>query len=48
VVPKEEWPHAENALVEAYGLGRKLYEGIFVGSKAPVAYIEVTPEGAGS
>jgi PPOX class probable F420-dependent enzyme len=48
VVPKDEWSHAEDTLADAYGLGRKLYEGIFVGSKAPVAYIEVTPEGAGS
>ena len=43
IVPKDEWPHAEAALAEAYGLGRKLYERVFGGAKDMGTYVEIRP-----
>ena len=44
VIPTHEWQHAEETLVGAYGLGRKLYEAVFVGAREAAAYIEITPQ----
>jgi len=46
VLPKEEWPHAEATMAAAFGLGRRLYEGIFAMTDQATAYIEITPEAA--
>jgi len=43
VLPKEEWPHAEEALAAAYGVSRKLYEGILGGPEEMGTYIEISP-----
>jgi len=43
IVPKDEWPHAEAALVEAYGIGRKLYERVFGGAANMGTYVEISP-----
>jgi len=43
VLPKEEWPHAEAALAAAYGLGRKIYEGVLGGPEDLPTYVEITP-----
>ena len=43
IVPKDEWPHAEAALAEAYGLGRKLYERVFGGAANMGTYVEISP-----
>ena len=44
VLPKEEWAHAEETMAAAFGVGRKLYEGLFPMSDEAKAYIEITPE----
>lgn len=44
VLPQEEWRHAEATLVEAFGLGRKLYQRAFPMGEGVLAYVEVAPE----
>jgi PPOX class probable F420-dependent enzyme len=39
----DEWPHAEQVLVDAYGLGRKLYESVAGEGAGTVAYLEIRP-----
>jgi PPOX class probable F420-dependent enzyme len=48
VLPKEEWPHAEAALVAAYGVSRKLYEGVLGGPEEMGTYIEIAPNASAS
>ena len=43
VLPKEEWPHAEAALAAAYGVSRKIYEGVLGGPEEMGTYIEISP-----
>jgi PPOX class probable F420-dependent enzyme len=43
VLPREEWPHAEEALAAAYGTGRKISERVLGGPEEMGAYIEITP-----
>ena len=43
VLPKEEGPHAEAALAAAYGISRKIYEGILGGPPEMGTYIEISP-----
>jgi uncharacterized protein len=43
VVPEAEWPHAEAALANAYGVGRKVYNSAFAGPPEMGTYIEVSP-----
>lgn len=44
VLPESEWPHAEQTLAAAYGLGRKLYERAFMrGGPASHTYLEIVP-----
>jgi PPOX class probable F420-dependent enzyme len=42
IVPEEEWPHAEAVLAEAYGLGRKLYAGMFDRNEDMGIYVEIS------
>jgi PPOX class probable F420-dependent enzyme len=45
LLPPEEWPHAEAALTRAYGLGRRIYEGVLGEPASAVAYVELrSPE----
>ena len=39
----EEWRRAEAALAAAYGLGRKLSDGLLGGPEEASAYLEITP-----
>ena len=43
VLPKQEWPHAEDTLAGAYGLGRRIWERLLGGSTDGAAYIEIEP-----
>ena len=45
VLPKEEWAHAEETLVSAYGFERKAYNAVFRMAEDKRAYVEVVPEG---
>ena len=45
VVAREEEEHAERALKEHFGLGRRVYEGSMGAVAGPMVYIEVTPAG---
>ena len=44
IVPEDEWPHAEEALANAYGIGRKIYNAALSGPPEMGAYIEVAPD----
>jgi PPOX class probable F420-dependent enzyme len=44
ILPREEWPHAEATLAGAFGLGRKLYQGIFPMRDEVVGYLEVVSD----
>jgi PPOX class probable F420-dependent enzyme len=43
ILPKEEWPHAEAALAAAYGIGRRIYEGVLGGPEDLATYLEISP-----
>jgi PPOX class probable F420-dependent enzyme len=43
VLPREEWEHAETTLAGAFGVGRKLYEGVFRMPEDLRTYVEVAP-----
>jgi uncharacterized protein len=43
VLPKDEWPHAEATLAAAYGMGRKMYEGVVGDADGLATYIEIAP-----
>ena len=45
VLPKEEWAHAEETLVSAYGFERKAYNAVFRMAEDKQAYVEVVAEG---
>jgi PPOX class probable F420-dependent enzyme len=47
VLPKEEWPHAEETVAAAYGLGRRIFQRALEGSEDPGVYIEITSRDAG-
>jgi PPOX class probable F420-dependent enzyme len=48
VLPKEEWSHAEDTLVAAYGIQRKVYSAVFRVAEAKQEYVEITPGGSQS
>ena len=43
VLPQDEWPHAEEALVAAYRGGRKVFERTLGGPDDMAAYVEISP-----
>jgi uncharacterized protein len=43
VLPKDEWPHAEEMLAAAYGTGRKISERVLGGPEEMGGYIEIVP-----
>lgn len=43
VLPREEWPHAEETLAAAYGIGRRISERLLGGPDEMAGYIEITP-----
>jgi len=45
VLPTSEWPHAEDTLASAYGLGRRVYEGVVGDAEGIASYLEITPTG---
>jgi uncharacterized protein len=45
IVPSEEEEHAERAIAEHFGLGRRIYEATMGAASGPMIYIEVSPAG---
>jgi uncharacterized protein len=43
VLPKEEWPHAEETLAAAYGTRRRISERVLGGPEEMGGYIQITP-----
>jgi hypothetical protein len=43
VLPKEEWPHAEETLAAAYGTGRRISERVLGGPEEMGGYIQIMP-----
>ncbi|MEY2434948.1 MAG: hypothetical protein QOC92_4673, partial [Acidimicrobiaceae bacterium] len=43
VVPEDEWPHAEAALADAYGVGRKIYQRTLGDAGDLGTYVEISP-----
>jgi hypothetical protein len=44
-LPKDEWAHAEATLAAAYGMGRRIYEGMVGEAEGLETYIEIAPQG---
>jgi PPOX class probable F420-dependent enzyme len=45
ILPRDEWPHAEETLAAAYGVLRRIEGRAIGGGEDVVEYIEITPSG---